>query len=323
MTDPAPGDGSAGALPVTDPAGAIGVAASKPGWARTARAATSAGLGRPELWPLALLVFLLRGGLALHLAPIVVVPSTVGLATFIGPTALTPAGPSEAFGRFLAGLLAGLAAWLVGGGLVAAAAELTLIGRTLPSAGRGLTAGLAARALLVRLAVLLPLVVALAWGLPRIVGAAYRELTLPLDTAAPVALRVLRDVPEVLLLVLLAWLAGETVGGIAVRRLVLFGEGAAAALLGALRHVVTRPAATLATVALAACGSAVLVLPGLVAAGLAWQRLGRALAAGSDPVAIALLTALFVAAWLLGLVLAGAAASWRSLAWTFEVRRTG
>jgi len=86
---------------------------------------------------------------------------------------------------------------------------------------------------------------------------------------------------------------------------------------------VTRPAATLATVALTACGSAVLVLPGLVVAAFAWQRLGRALAAGSDPAAIALLVALFVAAWLLGLVLAGAAASWRSAAWTFEVERAG
>ncbi len=321
MTDPAPGDGPAGALAATDPAGVAG--AMRAGWVRTARAAATAGLGRPELWPLALLAFLLRGGLALHLAPIVVVPSIVGLATFIGPTALTPAGPSEAFGRFLAGLLAGLAAWLVVGGLVAAAAELALVGRTLPSAGRRVTLGLAVRALVVRFAVLLPLVAALAWGLPRIVGAAYRELTLPSDTAAPVALRVLRDVPEVVLLVLLAWLAGETVGGIAVRRLALFGEGAATALRGALRHVVARPATTLATVALTACGSTVLVLPGLVVAALAWQRLGRALAAGSDPVAISLLTALFVAAWLLGLVLAGAAASWRSLAWTFEVGRTG
>lgn len=315
MTHPAPGDGSTGSIGAT-------------GWARTARVAASTGLGRRQLWPLALVAFLLRGGLVLYLAPIVVVPSTVGLATFIGPTAITPAGPSEAFGRLLAGVLAGLVAWLVGGGLAAAAAEVALIERALPlaihpaAATRVLTVGLAARVLLIRLVVLLPLVGALAWGLPRIVGAAYRELTLPVDTASPVAFRVLRDVPEVLLLVLLAWLIGETVGGIAVRRIVLFGETGAAALLGAFRHVVRRPATTLATIAVAACGSAVLVVPGLVAAGLAWQRLGRALAAGSDPVAIALLTSLFVAAWLLGLVLAGAAAAWRSLAWTLEVRRT-
>lgn len=315
MTHRAPGDGSTGSTGAT-------------GWARTARVAASTGLGRRQLWPLALVAFLLRGGLVLYLAPIVVVPSTVGLATFIGPTAITPAGPSEAFSRLLAGVLAGLVAWLVGGGLAAAAAEVALIERALPlaihpaAATRVLTVGLTARVLLIRLVVLLPLAAALAWSLPRIVGAAYRELTLPVDTASPVAFRVLRDVPEVLLLVLLAWLIGETVGGIAVRRIVLFGETGAAALLGALRHVVRRPATTLATIAVAACGSAVLVVSGLAAAGLAWQRLGRVLAAGSDPVAIALLTPLFVAAWLLGLVLAGAAATWRSLAWTLEVRRT-
>ncbi len=322
MSDPAPGNGLAGALLVTDPASATGGAAPSPGWDRTAGAAARVGLGRPELWPLALLAYLVRGGLALHLVPVVVVPSTVGLATFIGPTALTPAGPSEAFAQFLAALLVGLTAWLVGGGLVAAAAELALLGRVPPSAGRRVSAGSAARALIVRLAALLPLLAVLAWGLPRIIGAAYRELTLPSDTAAPVALRVLRDVPEVVVLVLLAWLAGETVGGIAVRRFALLGEGGGAALRGALRHVATRPATTLATSAVAACGSVVLVGPGLAAAALALQRLGRALAAGSDPVAIVLLTALFVAAWLLGLVLAGAASSWRGLAWTFEVRRT-
>ena len=42
-------------------------------------------LARPATWPLALLTFLLRGGLLLVAAPILVLPSAVGLANVVVP----------------------------------------------------------------------------------------------------------------------------------------------------------------------------------------------------------------------------------------------
>ena len=47
---------------------------------------------RPGLWPVALAGFLARGGIVLFVAPVVVAPSLVALATFIGPASITPTG---------------------------------------------------------------------------------------------------------------------------------------------------------------------------------------------------------------------------------------
>jgi hypothetical protein len=89
--------------------------------------AAAMGLGRPRLWPLGLASFLLRGGFVLYLVPIVVVPSTVGVATWVGPTAITPGGPSERFTGIVVAFVLFAVAWFVGGGLIAAAAEASLI----------------------------------------------------------------------------------------------------------------------------------------------------------------------------------------------------
>ncbi len=42
-------------------------------------------LARPSIWPLAFVAFLLRGGIVVVLAPIVVLPSAVGLANVLAP----------------------------------------------------------------------------------------------------------------------------------------------------------------------------------------------------------------------------------------------
>ena len=322
--------------------GSIGPAAGSDrliGWSTAARAAAVAGLGRPRLWPLALVAFLLRGGLILYLLPIVVVPSTVGLATFIGPTAITPAGPSGDLVRLVAVAVVAAVAWLVVGGLVAAAAEGALIRQSMladepiadaaigaeraASASEVTPAGAVARILLVRFVASTPLIVACAWGIPRLVGAAYRELTSPVETAAPLPLRVLSDVPEVLVAVFAGWLFAQTVGGLAVRRIVLFGERGPEATFMAVRHVVRHPVATAASTALLLGGSSLLVVPGLVAAAIVWERLGRALVGDVGILPVLPLTLLFVGVWICGLALAGAAAAWRSVAMTLEVLRTG
>jgi hypothetical protein len=312
------------------------------GWRRSMALAASEGLGRPRLWPLGLASFLLRGGLVVYLLPIVVVPSTVGVATWVGPSAITAAGPSD---RFIAAVVAAAllaVLWFVLGGLVAAAAEAALIQQTLetdeggapadasrawlpganaPSNAPSIDAGLCLRLLLVRLIAAIPLVVALAWGLGRIVSAGYAELTTPGDTATPLPVRVLLDVPEVIVAVLATWLLAETVAGIAARRIVLFGDRVPAAAAGMAVQVARHPLATLGTVAVTILSALALVVPGLVSSAIAWDRLGDAIVADAGPLPIVVLTVLFVAIWVSGLALAGAAAAWRSVAWTLEVLR--
>lgn len=76
---------------------------------------------------LALAVALLRGGVVLLALPFVVLPSSVGIATFVGPASITPTGPAPALlalGAAAAGLLL---AWLAVSGLVAALLETVLV----------------------------------------------------------------------------------------------------------------------------------------------------------------------------------------------------
>ncbi len=305
-------------------------------WRRRMAVAATVGLGEPRLWPFALVTFLLRGGFFLYLLPIVVVPSTVALATWIGPTAITPAGPSERFVAIVAGAVIVAVTWLVGGGLVAAAAEVVLIRRGLglalgeddseaegsePGRRRPGGLGLSARVLLVRLVATTPLVLVAAWGIPRVVAAAYHQLTSPIDTAAPLPFRVLGEVPDVLVAVFFGWLISETIGALATRRLVLRGDRGPTALLMAIGHMVRRPLTTAGTIVVTLAESLLFIVPGLVAAALAWDRLWG-IVVGNDPIACVLgLTVLFVAIWAGALVLAGAAGAWRSVAWTLEVVR--
>jgi hypothetical protein len=307
--------------------------------------AAGMGLGRPRFWPLGLASFLLRGGLVLYLLPIVVVPSTVGVATWVGPTAVTPAGPSERFMGIVVVVALLAVLWFVVGGFIAAAAEAVLIRQAVGvdgdpepgSSGPGSRPGprslqsaheptiglrLCLRLFLVRFVAAVPLFVILGWGFGRIVTAGYAELTLPSDTATPLPLRVLLDVPEVIVAVLAAWLLAETVGGIVARRIVLFGDPNSGAAAGAVVQIARHPLATLGTIVVTLSGALVLVLPGLVSSAIAWDRLGDAFLADAGALAIVALTVLFAAIWVSGLALAGAAASWRSIAWTLEVLRS-
>ena len=89
-------------------------------------AALLAVLDRPSTWALGLAGFLVRGGVVLVAAPIVVLPTAGGLANILAPLL-----EDVAFGRRtieLAGTvaiaLAGVVVWVVGGGLLAALAEV-------------------------------------------------------------------------------------------------------------------------------------------------------------------------------------------------------
>ncbi len=291
-------------------------------------------LGRPSTWPLALAGFLVRGGFALVLIPIIILPTPVGLANVLAPLV-----EDIAFGRRSDELLSvlgigGLAllAWLIGGGLMAAAVEGELVRRVASddevpgsSAGwpvAGVGRGRAWRIVAARVIVHLPFAVALIWGSIRIVAVTYRELTVPSDVTAPIAARVLTGAPDAVAAIVLAWLVGETIGAHAARRIVLLGEGLPGALRGALgqfvRHPFRGPWLTALTSAVLA---AVLLVAGL-AASTAWDAVRGSLAFGADPLAPVGLVVVLVALFGGGLTLVAVVLAWRSAIGTVDAAGT-
>jgi hypothetical protein len=330
---------------MSDPGGrADGVSADRTGeaafcvgWLRALAVATALTLGRPILWLVALAGFLARGGILLFALPIVVLPTPTGLSNVFAEdvAALALGGPAPGTIVHL-GLLVGLLvvavllATLTGAVVEVALVEAVAVdaevrsvmptGR-LSALARSSDRTIVARAFAVRLAALVPVGIALAWAIPRVVAATYHELLLPDELVTPIVLRVVRDAPDAPVVLLVGWLLGETIGAVAVRGVVLDGRGVIGALAGAVRLVVERPRTTLLT-ALGGLAIGILAMaPGLVAAAVVWSRLGVALADDAPAAAIMALTALFVAAWTGGLVLAAAASAWRSASWTVELAR--
>jgi len=308
-------------------------------WVAAMLAALLIVLPRPTTWVVALAAFLVRGGVLLFLVPIVVVPSPVDLATSLGPTitSFVFGGLSPEFALTIALIFATFLAWLLVGGAIAAATERALVEavatdddsplaaarRPMPSRRRGRVR----RILIVRLAGHIPLAVVLGWGALRIVQATYMELTSPSDVIAPIALRVLTAVPDAVIGIVAAWTLGEILGSLGARRLVLRGQSADNAYLGAWADLLRRPASTIATFIGPTLVLLVVVGPISVAARVAWDGLRILLATErtSSPLDILIALVAFVAVWSTGLVAAGLLSAWRSAAWTIEsvrARRT-
>lgn len=282
-------------------------------------------LARPATWPLALLGFLVRGGWLLVVAPIVVVPTPVGLANIVAPLL-----EDVAFGRRTAELTALVAVviviavgWLIVGGLAAAIVEADGIRRIADEEGIPWHRGSVARRIAgVRLVAHLPLAIGAVWAIARIVSVAYRELTVPSDVTAPVAWRIVAGAPDAFAIALLTWMVGEVVGALAVRRIVLHGDHARAALRAGLGRFRRDP---VRMIFLGLFGSAamliVLATTGL-AAGAAWNALGAALSLGDSWLATAVLLFLFVTLFFGGLVLIALTCAWRAAIWTMAVDGT-
>jgi hypothetical protein len=287
-------------------------------------------LSQPATWPLALAAFLVRGGILLVAAPIIVVPSAVGVANVITPTVSTFVfgGVSGGLVALALGTLALSLVWLILGGLFASAAELEVIARiarddavsvdahvrttVVPSPRR------AARILIARLVAHLPTVVALVWATARLVEIAYRELTQPLDVTLPLVVRVIGGAPEAAAAVLLAWVIGEMVGALAARR-VAFGEaGVWRAVGGALRRVLMHPVRTIVLYGIPTAGLLVVLVPSGFAAASGWDAVRVALTEDVGPVITILTLTVFVGLWAGGLVLAAAMTAWRAAAWTVD-----
>jgi len=177
------------------------------------------------------------------------------------------------------------------------------------------------RVMVIRLLALAPVALAagLAWG--SVYDAAYHELILPDDLATPLPLRVMGDVPWLLLAIAVVWLLSDAAAAVGVRRLVLERRPVLAAWLLGWADLVRRPQRIIPT-ALVGVGLVVLLLgPALAAAAVGWTRVRDILAAGRDPVVTVVAVTVWVAIWLGGLVLAGVAAAIRAATWTLEIPR--
>ena len=197
-------------------------------------------IATPATWPLALAAFLLRGGFLLVTIPIVVLPTPVGLGNVLAPwiTPLALGSITPAFVAVSAGAVVVVLGWLVIGGWAAAAleAEGARIVARVSSDDRpasGATTGsarIAVRIMAARILAYVPLMLALGWASVRVVWTAYLELTNPSDASVSIAVRIVRSSPDVLVVLVLAWMVGEMVGAVAARRITLDREGISVAL---------------------------------------------------------------------------------------------
>ena len=291
-------------------------------------------LSRPATWPLALASFLLRGGFLLVLAPIVVLPSAVGVGNVLTPLLSTFVfhGLTPSIALLAAAVGVGVLVWVVGGGLLAAAIESELVRRIAadeeawgagePAADMQVAAHPAWRVLIVRLIASLPLLLALSWGAIRIVSVAYRELTVPSDVAMPLVTRVVGGAGDAVAIVIGAWLLSETVGGLAARRVILAGERVPVALRAAVLRLLRAPARC-AALALVPLGPVVLALlvAGL-ATSVAWEALRAAMSFEAGAVVVLVLVTALVALFVGGLAVIGVASAWRGAVWTVDLTGT-
>jgi hypothetical protein len=287
----------------------------------------------PRSWAVALAGFLARGGFLLFVLPIVVLPTPTGLATAFGGDiiAVTLATPTTDVIRLTVTVVIVVVGWLVLASMVGATADVALA-RWGAAAEGGAASGedlgqlprpaLIVRVALVRLACHLPFAVAAVWAVARIVAAVYQQYISPGDLSVSLPLRVIRSVPDAIVLLLAAWLIGEAVGGLAARRIVLEGRSMPRSIGDSITSLVLRPISTIVALISTIAALAILVVPPLAAAALAWSRLGHDLRAGSDASVLVAETLAFAALWLGALVTTGLAAASRSAVWTWHMLGT-
>lgn len=285
---------------------------------------------RPVSWALGLAGFLAGGGILLVAWPILVLPTPTGLQNALGGpvsslvfgdpspglVALIVTGVATVLLLVLAGTLAG--AWAERQGIAVALEAAADEGLGLPAADLDGAPG-AGRVAIVRLLGLAPVVIVAVLAWRPFYDATYRQLVLPQDLATPLPLRILGDVPWLVISVAGVWLLSDAAAAVGVRRLVLDRRPVLTAWLMGWGDLARRPARILPT---ALVGVAVLVLlvgPALVAAAVGWLRVRDMLVGGRDPVVVIGAVAIWVAIWLGGLVLAGVGAAVRAAAWTLEM----
>ncbi len=335
MTDgpPAPEAGGPGAaVSSVQPAPPIPLV-GRVSWLPAARAAAAIAVERAPVRVLGLLAFLARGGIVLLALPIWMTPTVIGIANWVGPTSVTAAGPTSRFVVLVAtvvavGALAVLAGTLVGGAAeaalhrAAAAPDADDPEAGVASLGPGsLGARGALRVAALRLVLFVPVAAALVLAVPPLFEAGYREVTFPSDLRTPLVLRIFLGAPVASWSIVVAWLLGEVIGGLASRRAILLAQPVPRALAGALVDLVRRPRTTLLTLAAGLAGSVILIVPGMLAVAVTWERAQRTLGEGTGLGAELVVAIALAATWIGTIVLAGLAAAWRAALWTCEVLR--
>ena len=286
-------------------------------------AALVATLSRPAWWAMALAAFLVRGGVLLVLLPIVNLPTTAGLTTALAPTleVIYLGRPSVEGAVVAVSLILLVLAGLTIAGLTGSWLDLALVREA--ARDEDVDLGWAPRrpsvrqALAIRLAAHIPTVIAVGYGLVRVITVAYEELTSPSSGGDVVVLRVLARAPDAVLAILLGWIVGETVGPLAARR-AWAGASAASALSASYGQLLGRRG--LATLGLTSAVLVALWLPFALAAERAWEHLTGLLLTRADPGQLAAALVLLATTWVLGLAVVGAGLAWRATAWTAEVR---
>lgn len=296
-------------------------------------AALLAVLDRPAWWILALAGFLARGGVLLFVLAVVTLPSPLALSNVVAPL-LVPLAfgqvSQEAVAVLAVGILSVLA-WIVAGGWIGAATEVVLIRDAwaaateegLPSRPEPAGSGwLIFRVGMVRLLAHLPLVIAIAFGAVQVVKVAYVELTNPSEVVTPLPIRIIVRAIGPVIVIIVAWLIGETVGGLAARRIVLGGQSILGAIRDAIGDLLRRPASTVLPAVFTMVVLAADLAATLAAVDLTWTAARvRLTGVVSDPRALGLGLAAFAAAWCLALAVTGLIDAWRSVAMTFEGER--
>lgn len=291
-------------------------------WGASMRSAVASALARPDWWAIALAGFLVRGGLVIVILPIVSLPSSARLTTTLAPPleALILGRPSLegvilgtiVIGIVLAALvLAGIAGSWLDLALAREAAEDDELELTWRPVRRS-----SAHTFWIRLTAHLPTFVALGYGTVRLVGATYAELLSPGDPTLPVAARVIQRAPDAVAVVVVAWLIGEALGGLAFRR-VAAGEPVGRAFRRSIRQL--GGTGGLATLALTSLVLLAVTVPFLLAVGRAWLHVRSSLLGGADAVQLGSAVLLLAASWVLGLAVLGAALAWRATAWSVQV----
>jgi hypothetical protein len=290
-------------------------------WAASMRTAFAATMAHPAWWVMALAAFLVRGGFVVVLLPLVSLPSVPSLATTLAP-------PLEALvlsRQSLEGALVGTVLVTTIAGLLAAAGfagswlDLALLREAAGPEELDGTARLVNRsawhALGVRVAAHLPTFLALGYATVRLVIVTYSELLSPGDSTVPLVSRVIAQAPDAAVLVVVTWLLGEAVGGLASRRSAA-GEPVIRALRGAVRDLLGPRGVSTFLVSTGVVLVAAALLVTLV--GRASEHLRAYLLDGVSDVSLAASLLLLVSAWILCLALLAAALAWRATAWTIE-----
>ncbi|HEX7948927.1 MAG TPA: hypothetical protein VF494_01155 [Candidatus Limnocylindrales bacterium] len=297
-------------------------------WRAAMTAAVLATLGRGGWWLVALATFLVRGGLLLLIPPLLILPTPAELASVV-PGSLVGTGlahPTAALVTLVAGLSLGVMAIVFLTTVAGTWLDLALAGaqahdeelEVLGPGDRSHPVSLWP-AIEVRLAAHVPTAIAVGVGLVVLGNALQAELLSPPEPL-PLALRVLLREPLMTAAIVTAWLLGESVGSLAIRRLASTGsESTLVALRRAVADVVRPSGLATLLVTSTVVGATVAIL--WVTAGRAFDRVWPLVIEPTRDGLLLLALGLLVGTWAAGLWLLAIALAWRSAAWTAEVLR--